>query len=54
MSLTAQFLSVDAACNSLSISKAFFYVFVKRGQLRTVKLGRRTLVPIAEILRLLN
>ena len=46
------FLSVEETCQRLSISKAFFYLLVKRGQLRTVKLGRRTLVPIEELERL--
>ena len=49
MSFTPCFLSVEEACKQLSISNSFFYLLVKRGQLRTVKLGRRTLVPFAEL-----
>jgi excisionase family DNA binding protein len=52
MSFTPCFLSVEEACKQLSISNSFFYLLVKRGQLRTVKLGRRTLVPYAELERL--
>ena len=54
MSITPCFLSVDETCKQLSISNSFFYLLVKRGQLRTVKLGRRTLVPISELKRLLG
>ena len=52
MSVTPCFLSVEETCKQLSISSSFFYLLVKRGQLRTVKLGRRTLVPFAELERL--
>ena len=52
MSVTPYFLSVEETCKQLSISNSFFYLLVKRGQLRTVKLGRRTLVPFAELERL--
>ena len=52
MSVTPCFLSVEETCKQLSISNSFFYLLVKRGQLRTVKLGRRTLVPFAELERL--
>ena len=44
MSFTPCFLSVEEACKQLSISNSFFYLLVKRGQLRTVKL-----VPFAEL-----
>ena len=52
MSVTPCFLSVEETCKQLSISSSFFYLLVKRGQIRTVKLGRRTLVPFAELERL--
>lgn len=54
MSFTPLFLSVEEACLSLSISKSFFYLLVKRGRIRIVKLGRRTLVASAEIQRLMG
>ena len=52
MSVIPCFLSVEETCKQLSICNSFFYLLVKRGQLRTVKLGRRTLVPFAELERL--
>ena len=52
MAIAPCFLSVEETCKQLSISNSFFYLLVKRGQLRTVKLGRRTLVPFAELERL--
>lgn len=48
------FCSVEETCQRLSISKAFFYLLVKRGRIRIVKLGRRTLVATAEIQRLME
>jgi excisionase family DNA binding protein len=52
MAIGPCFLSVDETCKQLSISNSFFYLLVKRGQLRVIKLGRRTLVPIEELERL--
>ena len=54
MNIGSCFLSVDETCKQLSISNSFFYLLVKRGQLQTVKLGRRTLVPFVELERLLS
>jgi excisionase family DNA binding protein len=53
MSMNLSLLSVDEACNRLSISKSYFYMLLKRGEIRVVKLGRRTLVPEAELQRYL-
>ena len=53
MSAIPTFLSVADTCQRLSISRSFFYLLAKRGDLTAVKLGRRTLVPISEIERLL-
>lgn len=44
--------SVEDACRNLCISNSYFYLLVKRGVITPVKLGRRTLVPRAEIERL--
>ena len=49
---TPAFLSVTETCQRLSISRSFFYLLAKRGNLRAVKLGRRTLVPLSELERL--
>ena len=48
------FCSVEETCQRLTISKAFFYLLVKRGRIRIVKLGRRTLVATTEIQRLME
>lgn len=54
MSENLSFLSVHEACKRLSISSSFFYLLIKRGELRIIKLGRRTLVPAPELERLLS
>jgi len=41
-------LSVREFCAAVGCSKTSFYEAVGRGQLRTVKFGRRTLVPVGE------
>jgi hypothetical protein len=40
--------SVDEFCHSFGIGRTLFYAQVKAGAIRTVKVGKRTLVPIAE------
>ena len=52
MPTTPAFMSVTETCQRLSISRSFFYLLAKRGDLRAMKLGRRTLVPLSEIERL--
>lgn len=42
--------SVKEAVEALGLSRATFYVQVRRGEIRTVKVGARTLVP-AGVLR---
>jgi excisionase family DNA binding protein len=41
-------LSVREFCAAVGCSKTHFYEAVSRGQIRTVKFGRRTLVPACE------
>lgn len=53
MTITTTFLSVKDACKRLSISRSFFYLLVKRGDLRPIKLGRRTLIPASELERIM-
>jgi excisionase family DNA binding protein len=45
--------SVPGAAAQLSVSRSFVYLLIKRGEIRTVKLGSRTLIPASEIARLL-
>lgn len=46
-------LSIEECCEALTISKPLFYELVEAGRLRTVKLGRRNVVPMSEVERLL-
>jgi excisionase family DNA binding protein len=41
-------------CQALSISRSHLYSLVKQGRIRIVKVGGRTLVPSAELRRLLG
>jgi hypothetical protein len=47
-------LPLNEFCRRVGISRALAYRLAGRGQLRFVKLGTRTIVPIAEIQRLLT
>lgn len=40
-----KFLTVDEYCAQFHISKATFHRMVKRGQIKVIKKGRRTLIP---------
>jgi excisionase family DNA binding protein len=42
-------ISITAAAEKLSISRAWAYQLAKRGELPTIRLGRRVLVPVAEL-----
>mgnify|MGYP001765149278 CR=1 FL=1 len=46
--------SVDEFCHRVSISRASFYRLAKAGKIRLVRIGGRTVVPAAEIARLLG
>ncbi|MBR2813969.1 MAG: helix-turn-helix domain-containing protein [Reyranella sp.] len=50
--LTAE--TVGEFCEALGISRSFAYRLAKRGDLRFVKLGARTLVPLSERARVLS
>lgn len=41
-------------CRRLSISQSLFFELAKAGRIRTAKIGRRTVVPRAEILRVVG
>jgi excisionase family DNA binding protein len=45
---------VDDALRQLSISRATLYKMVNRGEIRLARIGGRTLVPDAEIKRLVG
>ncbi len=47
-------LTVPEAGEKLGISRAQSYLMVKRGVLPTIKLGRRIVVPIAALMKMLE
>jgi excisionase family DNA binding protein len=46
-------LSPDEAANAIGVSRSFFFEHVI-GELRVVRVGRRRLIPVAEIARWLD
>jgi excisionase family DNA binding protein len=46
-------LSIEQACQALTISRPTLYELIGADRLRTVRAGRRRLVPVAEIERFL-
>ena len=46
--------SVEEAAVDLGIGRSLMYDLVKRGEVRTVKLGRRRVVPAVELDRLMS
>lgn len=51
---TAAGLTVTEAARRLSVSESHFWKMLRDGEIRAVKFGRRTIIPMAEILRVLN
>jgi hypothetical protein len=50
----ARLATVSRACAELDISRSFFYTLRRRGEIETVKLGRRTYVPVHELDRIVR
>jgi len=46
--------SINDTAKALSLGRTSIYALIREGRLETVKLGRRTLVRIASIRRLLD
>jgi excisionase family DNA binding protein len=46
--------SIDEAARSISITRRTFYSLISAGTVRTVKIGARRVVPVAELERLLH
>ena len=46
-------LTIEEACQALTISRPTLYELIASGRIRTVMVGRRRLVPVAELERLL-
>lgn len=47
-------LRIEAAADQLDVSRSTVYRMLETGQLRSVKVGRARLIPVAEIDRLLS
>jgi excisionase family DNA binding protein len=45
---------INPACGALGISRSHLYALAKRGRIRLVRLGGRTVVPESEIERVLR
>jgi excisionase family DNA binding protein len=52
--VTELVLTVDEAAERLRVSRWSIYVLIRSNQLRTVKIGRRRLVPIAALTECLD
>jgi excisionase family DNA binding protein len=46
--------SVDEFCHLIGLGRTSFYSLRKTGQIRTISLGNRCLVPASEVDRILN
>jgi excisionase family DNA binding protein len=46
--------SIDGACHRLSIGRSWLYTEIAAGRIKVVKLGRRTLIPDAELRRVVT
>ena len=40
---------IEDACNRLGIGRTMLYELIKAGELRTIKIGTRTLIPEADL-----
>ena len=47
-------LTIEEACQALTISRPTLYELIANGRIRTVMAGRRRLVPVTELERLLG
>ncbi len=47
-------VSVEESAQMLGISRAFAYELVRKNEIPSIKLGRRLVVPLAALLRLLQ
>jgi len=45
---------IDPACNRAGIGRTMMYKLIKDGEIKTIKVGRRTLVPESELQRWLT
>lgn len=41
--------SINEACHVSSLGRTYVYLLIKQGKLKTLKIGRRTLIPAASL-----
>lgn len=46
--------SVTAACERLGVGKTTIYELIKAGEIRPFKIGRKTLIPENDLLRVIS
>jgi len=51
---TAAGLTVADAAGLLSVSQSHLWKMLRDGEIRAVKFGRRTIIPLAEVVRVLS
>lgn len=51
---TASAVTVADAAKRLAVSESHFWKMIQAGEVRAVKFGRRRVIPMSEILRILN
>ena len=50
--ITPLALRIDEACRFIGLGRTRLYSLIKEGKIRPVKIGGRTLIPVAELKRL--
>ena len=50
---SARAYRVNDACGSLGIGRTTLYALIKRGQLKSIKIAGRTVIPVTEIDRVI-
>ena len=50
----ARACSIKEAAERLSVGQSLLWMMVRSGEVRAIKFGRRTLIPLSEIMRVLN
>ena len=52
--ITREAFSVEAAAFALGVGRVTIFRLLKEGQLRRVKIGRRTLIPVVDVAALVE
>ena len=46
--------TINSACHRLGIGRTLMYALLKKGKIRAIRLGARTLIPESELQRLIS